>query len=426
MKFLLRLVSALAVLAAAGALFLLPSVPMLPEAKLEARTVGVEPLPLRANCAGPLVEVGGVQGTALGEISRIGNPLVAVHGSELDSEQSWASFEVPGSPQSTDLLSANQVQSVDRPRVRGLAAANCAQPNNFGYFVSGNSGPGSESILILGNPNQVEVLVELELALESEIITERITVAAGEQKVVSLVALSGAEPIFALSYQTSGLPVSAFMQQRTVNGLAATGVDLVTPQLPKSSGVIPGIEVVTEGFAPAELRVFNPGLVQTEVVLQLKNSERTEEIRILVPAGKILSQGVSLAAGATLILFESSQPVVLALKNQILDEGLDFSWLSPTDGFSEPLRLVVSRTSTLFIANPSVGNLSLVIEGPVGQSAVVSGGGQVGIPVTPGSYLLSGNLEFHALLSIKNSTGYATIAPSQMRNSGEELKVLVP
>jgi hypothetical protein len=425
MKFLLRLVSALAVLAAAGALFLLPSVPMLPEAKLEARTVGVEPLPLRANCAGPLVEVGGVQGTALGEISRIGNPLVAVHGSELDSEQSWASFEVPGSPQSTDLLSANQVQSVDRPRVRGLAAANCAQPNNFGYFVSGNSGPGSESILILGNPNQVEVLVELELALESEIITERITVAAGEQKVVSLVALSGAEPIFALSYQTSGLPVSAFMQQRTVNGLAATGVDLVTPQLPKSSGVIPGIEVVTEGFAPAELRVFNPGLVQTEVVLQLKNSERTEEIRILVPAGKILSQGVSLAAGATLILFESSQPVVLALKNQILDEGLDFSWLSPTDGFSEPLRLVVTRTSTLFIANPSVGNLSLVIEGPVGQSAVVSGGGQVGIPVTPGSYLLSGNLEFHALLSIKNSTGYATIAPSQMRNSGEELKVLV-
>ena len=425
MKFLLRLVSALAVLAAAGALFLLPSVPMLPEAKLEARTVGVEPLPLRANCAGPLVEVGGVQGTALGEISRIGNPLVAVHGSELDSEQSWASFEVPGSPQSTDLLSANQVQSVDRPRVRGLAAANCAQPNNFGYFVSGNSGPGSESILILGNPNQVEVLVELELALESEIITERITVAAGEQKVVSLVALSGAEPIFALSYQTSGLPVSAFMQQRTVNGLAATGVDLVTPQLPKSSGVIPGIEVVTEGFAPAELRVFNPGLVQTEVVLQLKNSERTEEIRILVPAGKILSQGVSLAAGATLILFESNQPVVLALKNQILDEGLDFSWLSPTDGFSEPLRLVVSRTSTLFIANPSVGNLSLVIEGPVGQSAVVSGGGQVGIPVTPGSYLLSGNLEFHALLSIKNSTGYATIAPSQMRNSGEELKVLV-
>ena len=425
MNFLLRLIASLAVIGSAAALYLLPGSSTLPEAVVEVRTVGVEPLPLQANCAGPLVEVGGVQGTALGEISRIGNPLVKVHGAELDSEQSWARFEVPGSPQSTNLLSANQVQSVDRPRVRGLAAANCPQPNNFGYFVSGNSGPGNESILILGNPNQVEVLVELELSLEAEIITERITVAAGEQKEVSLVALSGAEPIFALSYKTSGLPVSAFMQQRTVNGLAATGVDLVTPQLPRATGVIPGIEVVTEGFAPAELRVFNPGLEQADVVLQLIDSERREEIRVSVPAGAVLTQDISLAAGANLVFFESNQPIVLALKNQILDAGLDFSWLTPADGFSEPLRLVVSRTSTLFIANPSSGELSLLIEGPVGQSAVVNGGSQAGIPLTPGSYLLSGNQEFHALLSIKNSTGYATITPSQMRNSGDELKVLV-
>lgn len=425
MNFLLRLISSLAVVAAAAALFLVPSVPALQEVEAEVRTVGVEPLPLQSNCAGPMVEVGGVQGTALGEISRIGNPLVSVHGAELDAEQSWARFEVPGAPQSTDLLSANQIQSVDRPRVRGLAAANCPQPNNFGYFVSGNSGPGNESILILGNPNQVEVLVELELSLESEIITERITVAAGEQKVVSLVALSGAEPVFALSYKTTGLPVSAFMQQRTVNGLAATGVDLITPQLPQTLGVIPGIEVVTEGFEPAELRVFNPGLEQAEVVLLVKDSEKSEEVRVQVPAGAMLTQELSLAAGANLVLFESNQPVVLALKNQILDAGLDFSWLTPTDGFAEPLRIVISRTSTLFVANPSDQSLSLVIEGPVGQSAVIPAGSQAGIPITPGSYLLSGNLEFHALLSITNSTGYTTIAPSQMRNSGEELKVSV-
>jgi hypothetical protein len=279
--------------------------------------------------------------------------------------------------------------------------------------------------LILGNPNQVEVLVELELSLAAEIISERITIAAGEQKVVSLVALSGAEPVFALSYKTTGLAVSAFMQQRTVNGLAATGVDLVTPQLPRTLGVIPGIEVVTEGFEPAELRVFNPGLEQAEVVLQVKGSEKLEEINVLVPAGSILTQEVALSAGANLVLFESSQPVVLALKNQILDAGLDFSWLTPTDGFAEPLRLMVSRTSTLFVANPSNGSLSLVIDGPVGQSAAIPAGSQAGIPVTPGSYLLSGNLEFHALLSIKNSTGYTTIAPSQMRNFGEELKVSV-
>jgi hypothetical protein len=279
--------------------------------------------------------------------------------------------------------------------------------------------------LILGNPNQVEVLVEVELTLATEVISERVPVAAGAQKEISLVALSGAEPIFALSYRTSGLAVSAYMQHRTVNGLTATGVDLVAPQLARKAGVLPGIEVVTEGFAPAELRVFNPSLEQAAVVLQLKNSEQVEEIRLMVPAGELLSQKLSLAAGANLVTFESDQPVVLALKNQILDEGLDFSWMVPTDGFAEPLRLVVSRTSTLFIANPESGDLTVIIQGPENQSAIVPGQGQVGIAMKPGSYLISSAETFHALLSIKNSTGYATIAPTQMRNFGEELKVSV-
>lgn len=425
MNFLTRALASLILTGSLAAIYLLPATQTLPEVMVESEIVGVEPLPLQASCPGPLVEVGGVQGTDLGEVSRIGNPLVSVHGAKLDPDQAWARFEVSGTPQSTDLLSANQIQSVDRPRVRGLAAANCSQPNNFGYFVSGNSGPGNESILILGNPNQVEVLVVLELTLESEIITERITVAAGEQKEVSLVALSGAESIFALSYQTSGLPVAAYMQHRTVNGLAATGVDLVAAQLPRTIGVLPGIEVVTEGFAPAQLRIFNPSLEQAEVVLQLKDSEQFEMIRVLVPAGAIMTQEVSLAAGDNLVFFESDQPIVLALKNQILDEGLDFSWMIPTDGFSEPLRIVVSRTSTLFVANPAVENLRIEIAGPTVQSMTIAGRSQTGIPLTPGSYLISGNLEFHALLSIKNSTGYTTIAPTQMRNSGEQLQVLV-
>ena len=425
MKILFRLIASVALLGSLAAIYLLPTPSSPSQATVDSQLVGVEPLPLQAGCPGPLVEVGGVQGTDLGEISRVGSPLVAVHGASLDSGQSWARFEVAGSPQSTQLLSANQVQAVDRPRIRGLAAANCSQPNNFGYFVSGNSGPGNESILILGNPNQVEVLVELELTLEGEVISERVPVAAGEQKEISLVALSGAEPIFGLSYRTSGLAVSAYMQHRTVNGLTATGVDLVGPQQPSKVGVLPGIEVVTEGFAPAELRIFNPSLEQAEVVLQLKDSEQFEMIRLLVPAGTILSQKVSLAEGSNLVFFESDQPVVVAMKNQILDQGLDFSWMVPTDGFAEPLRLVVSRTGTLFIANPGVEDLTVIIEGAEKQSAVVPGLGQIGVPVKPGSYLISSGATFHALLSIKNSTGYATIAPTQMRNFGEELEVLV-
>lgn len=425
MNLLMRLLAALVLIGTATAAMLTPQSSALEPKVGQAEKVGVEPLPLQAACPGPLVQVGGDQGTDLGEVTRIGDPLVSVHGAELDSEQSWARFEVAGSPQSTELLSANQVQSVERPRVRGLAAANCGQPNNFGYFASGNSGPGSESVLILGNPNQGEVLVELELMLPTEIVSERVPIAAGGQKAISLVALSGAEPVFALSYRTSGLAVSAYMQHRTVNGLAATGVDLVAPQGSSLAGVIPGIEVVTEGFAPAELRVFNPSLEEAEVIFQLKDSAEFELVRVLVPAGAVVTQDVSLAAGANLLFYESDQPVVVALKNQILDQGLDFSWLVPTDLFTEPLRIPVSRTATLFVANPELEELSLVLDGPDAQTVRVPGRAQLAIPITPGSYRLTGNLGFHAILSIKNSTGYATIAPTQMRNFGEELMVLV-
>lgn len=425
MKIFYRIIALALALGSTAAIALMPAVPQVALPQVAAQQVTVEPLPLQAACPGALVEVGGVQGTDLGAIDRLGSPLVSVHGAEVDKDQTWARFQAEGYPQSTELLSANQVQAVDRPRLRGLAAINCAPPTNFGYFVSGNSGPGNESILILGNPNQVEVLVELEVVLDSGVVTERIPVAAGEQKAIPLVSLSSAEPVFAFSFRTSGLPVSAYLQHRTVDGLTATGVDLIPPQLAATSGVIPGIEVPTEGFAPAELRIHNPGLEPAEVVLQIANGSDFDLQRVVVAAGTTVVDQLELKEGANFLFYESDQPVVLALRNQILDEGLDFSWLTPADLFDQALRIVVSRTSTVFVVNPSVTAFNLVFEGPVSQSVSIPGRTQVALALTPGSYRMFGSGQFHALVSIKNSTGYATITPTTMRNFGEQLEVLI-
>lgn len=425
MRILYRIIALTLALGSGAAVALMPPAPQIAMPQFEAQQVTVEPLPLQAACPGALVEVGGVQGTDLGAIARLGSALVSVHGADVDSEQTWARFQAEGYPQSTELLSANQVQAVDRPRLRGLAAINCAPPTNFGYFVSGNSGPGNESILILGNPNQVEVLVELEVVLESGVVTERIPVAAGEQKAIPLVSLSSAEPVFAFSFRTSGLPVSAYLQHRTVDGLTATGVDLIPPQLAKASGVIPGVEVPTEGFAPAELRIHNPGLAPAEVVLQIANGSDFDLQRVMVPAGTTAVEQLELKGGENLLFYESDQPVVIALRNQILDEGLDFSWLTPADLFDQALRIVVSRTSTIFIVNPSVTAFNLVLEGPIAQSVSIPGRSQVAVAATPGSYRMFGSGQFHALVSIKNSTGYTTITPTTMRNFGEQLEVLI-
>lgn len=76
MKILLRLIAVLAIAGAMAALYFLPPVNAPTEVTASSQRIGVEPLPLQAACPGPLVEVGGVQGTDLGAIARLGSPLV--------------------------------------------------------------------------------------------------------------------------------------------------------------------------------------------------------------------------------------------------------------------------------------------------------------------------------------------------------------
>ena len=58
--------------------------------------------------------------------------------------------------QTTANLTANQIQLIQRPRMAGLAAANCAQPQAEGWLLTGMAGSGFESILHVANPNPVE------------------------------------------------------------------------------------------------------------------------------------------------------------------------------------------------------------------------------------------------------------------------------
>jgi len=425
MKILAKLLAVIVLAAGMVPALVLEGLPTLDEVTPQSQAVEVQPLPLRASCPGALVEVGGEQGTDLGEISRVGVPKLSVHGAESDPEAAFATFEVEGFPQSTELLSANQAQSIDRPRMAGLAAVNCPQPASFGYFVAGSSGPENESVLLLSNPNQVEVLVEISVYLSSEIGTERVALAAGEQKAIPLIALSGAEPSYALSYSTSGLAISAFMQHRSVTGLTATGVALVAPQTASEIGVIPGIEVLTEGFEPLELRIFNPGIEQAEVIVQIGDSSVFEMVRILVPAGSIATEYVDLPEGLHQLTYQSEIAVALSAKNTVLEPTLDFSWFSPVTSFSEPLRLIAPAGGVLYLSNSGLEEINVVIQGDTGLSVAIPALGQAGVPVTAGSYLITGTKEFGANLVIRNPSGYANITPSAMKNFGQELTVSI-
>jgi len=420
MKILFRTLAALLIPAGIVLTYFIPGLPKLAAVQPITESVNVEPLPLQSVCPGSLIELGGAQGTDLGAIARLGEPGVFAHGSVLpEPSKDGVMLVARGANQSTELLAANQIQSVDRARLFGLAATNCPQPQSFGYLVAGSSGPGNESVLILSNPNPVELLVEIELYLDSETVTERIPLAAFEHKLVPLVALSGAQPNYVLSFRTAGLPVAAFLQHRSVSGLAATGVAITSPQQALESGVIHGIEVPTADFEPQILRVLNPGLEPAELFLQLHDGTDFDLVRLIVPAGQMLIEELSLGAGEHLIFFESNQPVVLGIFSRIFEPSLDFAWFQPATLFQN-LTIPVGVSGSLFLANPGVEELSVMIDG---DQVRVPGRSQVSVQVTPGTLRISATAEFAAIISIRSPSGYDLISPSQMRNFGEELQV---
>lgn len=425
MKQFLRFLAYLGALGLVASLFLFPRLD-LPDLKgPEFASASVDPMPVIAFCPGPLAEVGGEQGTDLGEISSVGKATFNWWGTEAEViEDGGLLARVDTTEQSTKVLSVNQTQAVNRPRLAGLAATYCPMPSASGYFVSGDSGPGSESVLHLGNPNDVDLMVEIELSLQDGIETDRISLAANEQKMISLVGLSGADSKYVVRYQTSGLPVAAFLQHREVSGLSATGVALVPPTKSIKQGAIAGLVVAENAIKRPILRVFNPDLEDADLSLQAIAGGGFELIQIRVPAGVLVEQELNLKPGANLISFEASSELLLAIRNDVISPKVDFAWLTPSQVFERDLYIAAPGSSQLLLANPTLEPVTVVVVGEVSASFTIPARSQLAVPIERGPLRVQGR-GFLAAVEISSKAGYAVIQPTEMRNLGESIEVSV-
>ncbi len=425
MRLLLKLFGYLGALGLMLGLLFAPRIE-LPEVKQpELAAASVDPMPVSAYCPGALAEVGGEQGTDLGEIARVGKATYNLWGTEAEvSEEDSLFAQVDTTEQSTKVLSVNQTQAVNRPRLAGLAATFCPMPAASGYFASGDSGPGSESVLHLANPNDVDLIVEIELSLEDGIESDKVPLAANEHKLISLVGLSGASSNYVLRYQTAGLPVAAFMQHREVSGLSATGVDLVEPSRPMAKGAISGLMVADSSPRVPVLRVFNPGLEDVELSLQAMAGGEFELIQIRVPAGVLIEEKLNISPGSTLLSFEASAEVLLAVRNDVISPKVDFDWLVPSQLFERDLYLAAPGNSQLLLGNPTLESVTVVVIGGQGESVTIPPRSQVAVGLDRGPLRVQGS-GFLAAVEVLAKSGYSVIQPTEMRNLGERVEVRV-
>lgn len=423
MRIFLRVLAYLLIISGVVGVWFAPTIPLVSKPENPRSSVEVEPKELVAACPGSLVQVGGEDGTDLGNLDRIGEPRVNVVGAELLDPTQWMVFRASGSPQSTALLSANQLQSAKESRVRGLAATSCQKPQSSGYFANGNSGPGVESVLLLGNPNQVEVFVDLTVYLSSGISTERVTLRPMEQSILPLIGLAAAESNYGVSFQTSGMPISVYLQQRSVEGLTATGLDLTPALKANIDSFIPGVEIESEGFEPVELRLFNPAFTpaKASVSILTASGQIENKLDLEIEAGQVVSELLELSAGSFVISVSADQPIVSSARNTVLEPTLDFAWLVPAELFQDSVTIPNSSNATLLLFNPGTAGITVVLGS---QSFTLPSKNQVRVPVEAKVLEVFATGEVVANLELKTATGYAVISPMEMKNFGEEVAIV--
>ena len=402
------------------------------------KDVAVEPLPLELYCPGAFAEVGGESGIELGQIDRIGEAsiyqflgsgelivdpgLTTTTGSRLVAE---------GDNQSTGLLSVIQSQGVSRDRALGLMASACSQPAFSGWFISGAAALGQETVLLLSNPSESETLVSLQFLVPGGKISKQVSLAAGQTDVLPVSSVIFQEPVFALSFETSGVPISVAMQQRATAGLSTRGVDLQLPSpAPSNDNFITGLSVRSEGFEKPVLRLFNFGDITTEAVITAVASNNVLVLRQQVQPEGFAEIELDLTDGDYLVRVESTTPLLAGIRNTILTPVVDFSWLTQSSQFTDLTLPVPSYKTRLHVAN--FGSTALIVNLEITngtrveyQSFEIDSLSQVSLPISGDSIRINSASEFTAALEIIDVPGYAVINPRENQNFGDELSVSV-
>ena len=419
------------------AITLLPS-SIVPDAELESRQVGVEPLPLSVYCPGAFVEVGGESGVDIGLLERVGEASIysAVgEGTVLVapklSTAEGALVTVSGQRQSTSLLTAIQAQGLSRERASGFLASDCAQPAFGGWFISGAAALGQETVILIANPTQTDTQVELEFKLPGGIVTEQISVAAGQSKILPVSNFIFQEPMFALEFNSKGAPVSVALQQRATAGLSPRGVDLQVPGAgPQQQNRIAGLRIASAGFEKPVLRLYNPGEIPTEAIITASSKANTAVFRVMVGSAGLSETPLDLVDGSYILEIQSSQPLLAGARNLQLQPALDFAWLTPSSSFTELTMPIPLYQSALFVANFGSSTIAVNLEITSGsrveyQSFQIEPMSQVEVPVLGDKLKIVSAAEFFAALEILDLPGYAVINPSENENFGDEILVIV-
>ena len=424
----------------------------------QASMLKVKAQDLSLVCPGGVYRTGGTSGTKVGSFEPVGNPEInsnfggpAGTSMVISGDRLTASDPNGIATQNSLLLNANQIQSVASDGLGGLTGAACQRPTNSIWLVGGDTSTGRESLLILKNTAKVDSTVNLEIFSERGAVTgsglSGISVAAGKTTVVPMASFVPKTASFTTHVVSRGGLVAAWIQQKTIHGLATGGVDYVSPSADfATTQVIPGLfirgsaEIAKLAGNPdysdikPTLRIFVPGAKPATFTAQVLGSTAKTfgtVVRQTVAGGATADISLSgLADGDFVVMINSDQPVGASVRvHRLVGKMLDFAWLNSATaqtgevGFSVP----TTGISKLSLANPT--NSAVALKLTQGSSAVsnfnIPADGQLTLKFAPGTKIklaaagqaiygttivdLNGSIAAIGLVDYQNSSGQVAV-----------------
>ncbi|GAA4175588.1 DUF5719 family protein [Gryllotalpicola koreensis] len=411
-----RVLAGAAGLAASAVVALAAFTLPLPSAHAQPASRTVTPVPASASvaCPGGLLSLGagGSAGstaalTLLGESTVVsgggsGTPSAVALKAVDASGSSPQAFELPAKGAGAEpLLAAAESTSVRTEEVRGLAAANCAQPDFEQWLVGGATSLGATTLVVLGNPGDVAATVEIDAYSEQGLAEaaggKGILVQPHTQQVVPLSGLVPNATATVVRVTSTGGTVSAQLQESEISGVTPQGAEWIGPGAsPAKKLVIPGAVVDTTGIKGATATDDGDGGVPVLRVLPAGTKDAKLTIGVKADKGgsggtattSTVSHGVvseipleHLGNGTYTVTVESTEPVVAAVHTGTVDAktGSDFAWYAAAPALSGAVALPVAPgpAATLHLANTSGAAVTVKLAGPGGGSIAVPAGASI-------------------------------------------------
>ena len=382
MKWFLRALAVIPIGALIGT-FLIPMQSLVSNAELpEAVEVSVPARELEVVCPGALVELGGEDGTDVDSLESIGDAdFYLVRDSQptpFRADQP-ASFQADSETQLSSELSGYMWQSVDKNRIKGTVTVSCKKPVTEAWLLAPGTRLGSESLLVIHNPDVLSTLLELAFYGDKQLPSETLSLAPGGTKVVNLARYAPNQASVGISIKSQGGRFAAWVQSKTNSGTTATGADLVAHnQLqinPSMLVTVQGEDVPEQDRLP-ELFILSTDEANGTVSISSLEQGFGDALRVSLEAGVNQIELPALQPGSYRVSVDVEQPVLLGSKTRNPLIGDYFTSLAEPS-FEKDLTMVSTIDGELEIASvgESLATLQQYRDGVLidGQIANLSG-----------------------------------------------------